>query len=109
MASTNQTGPLCVILRKRNRGEKHSTPNCRRRAVAAKCSRFGCVVRQNHTGSGTRAREADDWVTLQNYGIGNSKFRKIVKFSVESLDRRFDQGNSWQRTDLKSPRRQPLM
>jgi hypothetical protein len=42
--------------------------------VAAKCSRFGCVFRQNHTGSGTSARKADDWVTLQNYGIGNSKF-----------------------------------
>jgi len=71
--------------------------------VAAKCSRFGCVVRQNHTGSGTKAREADDWVTLQNYGIGNSKFRKIVKFSVESLDRRFDQGQFLAENRLEKP------
>jgi molybdopterin-containing oxidoreductase family membrane subunit len=26
---------------------------------------FGCVFRQNHTGSGTSASEADDWVTLR--------------------------------------------
>jgi hypothetical protein len=65
MVSTNQTGPLWVIFRKRNRGEKHSISNRRRSAVAAKCSRFGCALKQNHTGSATSAGEADDCVTLQ--------------------------------------------
>jgi hypothetical protein len=82
MASTNQTGPLWVILRKRNRGEKHSTANWRRSAVAAKCSRFGCVFRQNQTGSGTNASKADDWVTLRTTELAIPSSRKIVKFTV---------------------------
>jgi len=72
----NQTGPLCVIFRKRNRGEKHSTPNWRFSAVAAKCSRFGCVFRQNHTGSATSASEADDWVTLRTTELAIPSFEK---------------------------------
>src|SRR5213078_1973058 len=79
IASTNQTGPLLVILRKRNRGEKHSMPNWRRRAMAARFSRFGCAFRQNQTGSSSSASKADDCVTLTTTGLLIPSSRKSSK------------------------------
>jgi hypothetical protein len=59
----------------------------RRRAVAARCSRFRCAFRQNQNGSLTNAGEGDDCVTQANYGIDNLKFRAMAKFEDDQVCR----------------------
>jgi hypothetical protein len=53
-------GHLAEAQSRRERLDRKSTPQRSRR----QCSRFGCALRQNHTGSATSASKTDDCVTL---------------------------------------------
>jgi len=76
-------------LRKRNRGDKHSISNRRRSAVAAKCSRLGSALKQNHTGSLDSASKAEDSVTYADYGVRSltSSSQKMQKYRLETRGR----------------------
>src|SRR5438270_4818772 len=64
IGSTNQTAPRRVAFRKRSRGEKQGSSNCRRSVAAAICSCLGCVLRQNQRGMSEDASWAREWIMI---------------------------------------------
>src|SRR6266849_9971129 len=71
IASTNQTTPRRVILRKRSRGEQHSKFSCRRSPAAAMCSCLGSVLAQNQSGVRKTASSARERVMVSWKGTPN--------------------------------------
>src|SRR5437762_12943935 len=71
IASTNQTTPRRVILRKRSRGEQHYKLSCRRSPAAAMCSCLGSVLAQNQSGERKAASYARERVMVSCKGAPN--------------------------------------
>ena len=72
VGSSSETQSRGETLDRQTDAGARSRPNAR--ALAASLDKTKLV-------HGTSASEADDWVT-SNYGIGNPKFRKIVKIVI---------------------------
>src|SRR5437016_14671947 len=84
IASTNQTTPRRVILRKRSRGEQHSKFSCRRSPAAAMCSCLGSVLAQNQSGVRKTASSARGRVMASWKGAGDGG-KLCERFKVGEL------------------------